>query len=82
MTFFKENDVIQYGFDCWSPPSDAIVLAHDKYQLRIKAFRHFTGRWNGDWNRCESSIRGHDPQPHPNADEVWASYVAWRLTNE
>jgi hypothetical protein len=80
MTFFKENDVIRYGFGHWDPPSDGIVLVHNKDQLRIKAFRHFTRHWKGGWYECDSRI-DHKPRPHPNEDEVWASYCAWRLTN-
>lgn len=79
MTQFKENDVIQYGMDVWDPPSDGIVSFDDGKGPRVKAFRHWCD--SGEWEVANNAgIYSCEVQPHPDADKVWASYVAWRLT--
>lgn len=85
MVRFKPDDVIQYGEGQWEPPSDGIVDRHDDTGLYVKAFRHFTGSWDGQWRDNDSSsfAVGDDrrPRAHPDAERVWAEYCAWRLTH-
>lgn len=80
MSKFKPGDVVRhYGDYSYigivgekPPPSDA----------RKPAFRYAAIRWRGHvWQLNESWDLDKSVILHPDPDEVWAEYCAWRLTN-
>lgn len=84
MAKFKPGDVVIYGEDIWAPPSDGIIDREENGTCYLLAFRHFAGTYNGKWRMTSSDgpiSHDRNPRLHPTADEVWADFCKWKLTN-
>lgn len=77
MTSFKEGDVVLDKSD----GSTGVVICYDRWQ-RLWAYWYDCIKHPAGWAGPYCCVHSITPcVPHPQADEMWASYCAARLSN-